>query len=475
MTNPSPSNDLFVKLKKRNWKETLEHLVVEAEKVDTETRERPYSKRYPLLLTEALFSVGNAELRGRIESCSNHPRFVGKRYKGVCQSPWCSGCRNHLYLRHYSKVHQRLSHGRHIKTQYEEETPLLYTETKEKFVTTSYVNKDLRHITGVVGICPMKTNDLQRLIKDDTTKWRRIKRRLNKETDEVYWIEAVYELELVRWDKLRIAPESDYKKRQMKMLIDNYGERYKREPFLFVHFHGLTNLHYDPLTRVFGKEYWIGDKRIPKTNPKTGLYVQGLHKNKLLEDNIRKITSYPFKNPTRYKHSFIGSDYKNGEFFEAEELGRLMTIYDDFIGRQGKTIFRSMGNDAEVWFDVVEQWKHELKTTNPRRRKQIRPLVGMVSKLLKDVRRRGAGNLANQLTPYITSELIRKKIRREQQVPWKFQPVGLSQKEKKLIRQYQMRNNHFWDPIKYTDLPMVYEETRERMSMWRGIRSRSTE
>jgi len=71
--------------------------------------------------------------------------------------------------------------------------------------------------------------------------------------------------------------------------------------------------------------------------------------------------------------------------------------------------------------------------------------------------------------------MTRKKIRREQNIPWKFRPIGLSQKEEKLIRQYQMRNNHFWDPIKYTDLPMVYEEVRDRMSMWKGIRSRSTE
>ena len=54
-----------------------------------------------------------------------------------------------------------------------------------------------------------------------------------------------------------------------------------------------------------------------------------------LDENIDKLSSYPFKDPIRFKHSFVGNDYrgsneKNYEFFEYEELSQLINIYKQF-------------------------------------------------------------------------------------------------------------------------------------------------
>lgn len=489
----------FDLLKRKDPNSVLDHLRKQAAIDDTLGREKPLSKTYQPLLSESLMSVGNTELWNRIKSCSNHPTNLGHRYSGVCQSPWCIGCRNHLYFRHWSKVHNRLAQGNHLKVQYEDPTPLLFTETKEKFQSSPYTNGDLKHITGVVGICPVRSRDVENLIKQDTTKWRRIKRRLHKETEQNYWIEAVYELELVRWDKLKLAPESDYKKLQMEMLIRHHGQRYQREPFLFVHFHGLTNLQYQPLIRVFGSEYWLQPPsenrgndgiRIPKTNPQTGLYIQGLHKDKTLEQNIKKITSYPFKNPTRYKHSFIGSDYQNGEFFESEELGRLMSVYDDFIGRQGRAIFRSLTNDAEYWHNLIQLWMDKLKGSHRRWNRENAQRRNDLAKLLRRMKWKRVTNVEDLFLPLIEEQLllhiqkknpknptnkfkennqwvaqwwIRRKREKVNQLPWKFQPVGLSGKEKAMIRRYQAETNNFWNPITHKDLPEVYQHLGQKL------------
>lgn len=126
----------------------------------------------------------------------------------------------------------------------------------------------------------------------------------------------------------------------MKQLAKAYD--IKSSPFIFVHWHGVSDLSNGELAKTFGSEYYINDEKLFKTGD-NGLYVQGLHKHKDIEENIRKVTSYPFKSQYRYKHSFKGSDHSNGEFFTNEELGGLVALYQDVQGRQWRRLRRHSG------------------------------------------------------------------------------------------------------------------------------------
>ena len=343
------------------------------EERDFERSNYPSKRGIHNKVRDALFEVGNLELWGKINTCFWNP--FGRKYLDhtggivVCGSHYCSGCRNRIAINHLDRVKRRLDEGKWIReifaTTHDPNDPVYYDEHTDsyKFVIDEdirrdtitkepYRNQDLNQINGVLGICTLRKEDLQSLIKEDKNRWRKINRRLQKETDGFYWIEVAYEIELVNWDYLKNAPESDFKKLQMKFLIERFGKRYQHEPFLYVHFHGLTSLPKKRIHKVFGKEYFLDGIRVPKTNPYTGLYVQDLHKDKSIEKNVKRITSYPFKNAIRYKHSFIGSDFSNGEPFTHEELGGLITLNRDLYGRQGRTLFRSFSNDRSLFHEI---------------------------------------------------------------------------------------------------------------------------
>ena len=64
------------------------------------------------------------------------------------------------------------------------------------------------------------------------------------------------------------------------------------------------------------------------------MYVQSFRSTQTLDENIDKLSSYPFKDPIRFKHSFRGSDYLNGEYFEYDELSKLMMVYQNIQKRK---------------------------------------------------------------------------------------------------------------------------------------------
>lgn len=274
----------------------------------------------------ALITIGNTELLERIDVCFYNPfgsRYLEYKNLKVCGSHYCSGCRNRLALFHLKKVKDQIDIGS---------------------TRSPYDNDNLRHISGVLGICRLDEKSLDLLFREEKNRFRRINRKLQKEKEDYEWIELAYELELLNWKYLLAAEGSDYKKQQVRFLIDKFGEEFTSEPFLYVHFHGLTSLNKEQISRVFDKEYFFKGERIPKTNNDTGLFIQELHKDKSLEKNVKRITSYPFKNAIRYKHSFLGSSYTAGEPFTHEELAQLITIHNYVYGRQGKSYYRSLSN-----------------------------------------------------------------------------------------------------------------------------------
>ena len=284
-----------------------------------------------------------------------------KNTKGVCQSLWCSSCRHMVSKAFENKINERLQRGTidienigiDLEDYYQRQTAL----------RRPYRNDDLLHITGVVGLCEVDVTKLDNMLKRDTNRWRQIRYQLRKTPSyQERWIEVAYEFELVNWRHLLYdsSEGSEYKKKQINQLRDHY--KIKDNLFLFVHFHGVCNLSKKQLNYVFEKKYFVGGDRLKKTDIDTGLYVQSLHKDNALEENIRKISSYNFKRVVRYKHSFRGSDYSNGEYFSDEELSKLVTVYGQIQKRNWRGLFRTCDNDwSKTLFEVEDFYKNLLK------------------------------------------------------------------------------------------------------------------
>lgn len=306
------------------------------------TKELAFHRRYPQVPT--LLEVGDSSekwFRGRYLNPTKH-----------CQSLWCKQCR---------KVAGKTFKGRIID------------RLGKRLLNGSYQNDDLKHITAAVGVCDFTVEDVQRLVSSDDDRWRRIRYRLQKlvPISASPFLECVYEFELVDWAALESSTDkaSVYKKRQMRQLIQ--WCRPSGDKVVFVHFHGITNLDLDQLKAVFSDEYWVNGKPLIKTHPSIGLYVQRLHKDKSLEDNLEKLTSYSFKSAYRYKHSFIGSDYTNGEYISPSDLSKLVTLYQVLQKRNWRGLFRSASNKIADEIGQYKVWYYESDVNQGQRRHPI--------------------------------------------------------------------------------------------------------
>jgi hypothetical protein len=306
------------------------------------TKELAFHRRYPQVPT--LLEVGDSSekwFRGRYLNPTKH-----------CQSLWCKQCR---------KVAGKTFKGRIID------------RLGKRLLNGSYQNDDLKHITAAVGVCDFTVEDVQRLVSSDDDRWRRIRYRLQKlvPISAFPFLECVYEFELVDWAALETSTDkaSVYKKRQMRQLIQ--WCRPSGDKVVFVHFHGITNLDLDQLKAVFSDEYWVNGKPLIKTHPSIGLYVQRLHKGKSLEDNLEKLTSYSFKSAYRYKHSFIGSDYTNGEYISPSDLSKLVTLYQVLQKRNWRGLFRSASNKIADEIGQYKAWYYESDVDQGQRRHPI--------------------------------------------------------------------------------------------------------
>jgi hypothetical protein len=452
---------------------TIDHLVEVSRQQDV--AERQYDNTYfPVArdlrkrTREGLLSVGNVDLYTSIENCYNNPEKKSKSFQ-TCGSHYCLGCRNTMALMFLGNVNRHIEDGRffrYLLNQYTEpvvkngrfygltdfERPEYYEEEVSKWVklgyekrpvTHEYDNDDILNINAALGICPVRIEDVKKLIQEDGKRWKRFRRRIYKEKNELFWVEVAYEIELVNWNFLRDNPNaSPVKQEQVRYFIEKTDERFFREPFLYVHFHGVTNLTHEGCIKVFGNDYFIGGERLPRTHALTGMYIQRLRSTQTLEKNIKKLTSYPFKNAYRYKHSFLGSDFSNGEYFRPEELGRLVSVNKELYGRQGRTLFRSLTNGVGVW-DKVEQhlWdryemlreysktRHERvldKDTEYERRYTQRDIINelkVVATMLSKIRSKGVSNVSVSTTAeLLRDELLKKKLLKLNPLRWKLEP-----------------------------------------------------
>lgn len=283
---------------KRNRKRNFEAIKDAFDSENYDQREKSSSRLLLNRLKDALFEVDNIDLFNRIISCD-----AGQR----CASLWCNHCRNQAAQSSEKSIKSHI----------------------EKY---QLLNQSLLHLTAPVGLCDLSVSSVKNILKEDGLRWKRIRKR------QSFWIEATYEFELVNLNFLMRSSGSEFKKKQIHHLVQHY--RIPDKEFLFVHWHGITDLTENKIGSVFRQEYHFGRDRLIKTSS-SGLYIQKLHEDKSLDNNIKKISSYPFKSVYRFKHSFKGSDYSNGEYFTNTELGNIVTLYQNIQGRQWRSLRRN--------------------------------------------------------------------------------------------------------------------------------------
>jgi hypothetical protein len=289
---------------KKNRNEDFDRIKDQVDRELYELRDKSSQRRLLKRLEESLYEVDRKDVWVKIRDCSSGQR---------CGSLWCPVCRSNAGQASANKITDRVR-------------------------LKGYGNSDLIHVTAPVGLAALNVDDVNRVLADDSLRWKRIRKK-NK-----FWIEATYEFELVNYHYLMKSKGSDMKKIQMRQMVESSG--FKGNEFLFVHWHGVTDIGQNEVDKVFNEEYFIGSDRLHKTSS-SGLYVQGFRTDQDLMENIRKVSSYPFKSIYRFKHTFKGSDFSNGEYLTTEELGRLVSMYDDIQGRQWRRLRRHNGSDGE--------------------------------------------------------------------------------------------------------------------------------
>lgn len=140
--------------------------------ISYETRDKPSQRNLLKKLNEALTSVDRSDVYEKIANCAKGNR---------CGSLWCKHCRNSAAAAANEKVQRHL------------------TERKLS-------NDDLIHLTAPVAAVPFSIEGVNAALKEDSLRWKRIRFKSS------FWIEAIYEFELVNLKFLNKADGSDKKK-----------------------------------------------------------------------------------------------------------------------------------------------------------------------------------------------------------------------------------------------------------------------
>ena len=262
---------------------------------------------------DALKEIGNFQLAKKIDTC---------RKGHACQSLYCPACRKKLAKAQLDK------YTRHLK--------LLDNPTNDNF----------NHISGVLGLTSFDKEEARALIVADKYNFDAARRQLNK-IDHYKFVEITYEVELVHIKKLMKSNASDKKKKQVKLLMSSRNPLKSETLLLYVHFHGITNLSKEEIHQVFKQRYYVNEQPIHNHDLVTGLYIQPFRSSQTLEENLKKLASYPFKNATRFKHSFEGKDIGE-EAFTPSEVGQLISIYHSVQKDRYKGLFRSLNNSRYI-------------------------------------------------------------------------------------------------------------------------------
>lgn len=257
--------------------------------------------------------VDNESLWNKFNNCG----FSNEKKCGLF---WCNRCRETLKLVYEGKVQKNI-------------------------IKCESNNDDLKMLSGVVGLNKVDSSEVIESLNKDNNRWKRVRRRL-KNLKGNKFINSVYEFELVNGLFLMnsVGRDNEFKKDMIRSLVEKDKKFRINDIFIFNHFHSISNLNDDELMYVCGDDFKDNKGNKLKKMSDCGLYVRKFIKDKRLRDNVRKLCSYNFKSVYRFKYSFVGSDYKNGEYLNNIELGKLISLYDKVSGRGYRRLFRELKN-----------------------------------------------------------------------------------------------------------------------------------
>jgi hypothetical protein len=241
----------------------------------------------------ALASIGATSLANKIANCGR---------AAVCSSLYCRKCRS----RAASKMEQRLQ-GR-FRTALRSNPKLL----QERW----------RYLTVLCEVTEFKVGNVKAAVTRARTVLRALKRKFPK-----LWMQGAFEFELVDLDDMQSTEDAEFsvKKRTLLAMLDGDEAKFVGKKIL-VHYHAVVDLG-DCASGEIGD--WFR-KRYPSHSRQ--IELKETRSKQDVEDKLRKIASYGFKNRLRYNKSFITSGYETGSYFTNEDAGKLIKLYDQFIG-----------------------------------------------------------------------------------------------------------------------------------------------
>lgn len=240
-------------------------------------------------VTTALHSVGNADLAHTIMNCGR-----GR----LCGSSYCKHCRRRMWLSLHERVWERVNvrHGGDEQS----------------------ANAGLRWLTILNDLTPLDERAVAKAMKEARKVLTAMRRKFPG-----LWMQGAFELELINLSLLRTYSENTTKRDTLAAMLGDHAGTMRIA--VLVHFHVIMDV-----SEVDEDELksWIIKRWSQHPNQTK---CQRLRTDRTFVKNIRKLTSYPFKDAMSYKLTFEG--YNNVEFgdeksFTNDELGFLVTLYD---------------------------------------------------------------------------------------------------------------------------------------------------
>ena len=244
------------------------------------------------------------KVQGALRSINAHKladKIAGCNRRSVCSSIYCRKCRNTAA----AKLEARL---------------------RDRFVKSLNSDPDLlqdrwRYLTVLCAISEFNVKSVKASVDGAREVLRALKRKYQN-----LWMQGAFEFELVDFDDLSVTEDADVsvKLQTLLMMMDQDESKFVGKKIL-VHYHAVVDIgDYDG--REIGK--WL-QKRYSKHSRQ--VQIKQTISGQAVDDKIRKIASYGFKNRLRYNKSFITSGYETGEYFANGDAGKLIKLYHQFI------------------------------------------------------------------------------------------------------------------------------------------------
>ena len=246
----------------------------------------------------ALRWVGNDVLANRIAQCLPRAR---------CSSFYCEYCRNRAAKSLEAKLHRRI------------ETEMRRTESlvqeRLRFVTVLHdvVLFDAGSVRSSVEMCRVEMNAFHRAFPD-------------------VWIRGAFEFELIDLEHLLRKSNTKGIKKRNTLSAMLAGSSLPAGLKILVHFHATMDLGDRNGSEVLDWMQSRWDKHRSQVD------IKATHAGQKLQDKIWKISSYCFKNRFRFNDTFETRDYEMGKEFTNEQLGSLISLYQDFLDAGSGTI-----------------------------------------------------------------------------------------------------------------------------------------